>query len=42
MNWTSELGDLFDGNWVGTVVAVQANFYQVKIERNYKSVRNPR
>ena len=42
MNWTSELGDLFDGNCVGTVVAVQANFYQVKIERNYKSVRNPR
>ena len=42
MNWTSELGDLFDGNCVGTVVAVQANFYQVKIEINYKSVRNPR
>lgn len=42
MNWTSESGDLFDGNCVGTVVAVQANFYQVKIEINYKSVRNPR
>ena len=42
MNWNSEIGDVFEKNWLGTVVAVQANFYQVKIERSYNSVKNAR
>ncbi|MGD1809264.1 small ribosomal subunit biogenesis GTPase RsgA [Dapis sp. BLCC M126] len=44
MNWTSEIGDILeiDNKWVGTVVAVQANFYQVKIEKNHNSIKNAR
>lgn len=40
MSLTSEAGNLLetDAQWVGTVVAVQANFYQVKIEQNHNSV----
>ena len=42
MNWNSEIGDVFEKNWLGTVVAVQANFYQVKIEKSYNLVKNGR
>jgi len=44
MNWTSEIGDILesDRNSVGTVVAVQANFYQVKIEVYHNLVKNAR
>ncbi len=31
-----------EGNWLGTVVAVQANFYQVKIDRKHNSVEKAR
>lgn len=40
MSFTSEKDNLLETNaqWIGTVVAVQANFYQVKIEQNHNSV----
>lgn len=40
MSVTSEKGNLLetDAQWIGTVVAVQANFYQVKIDSNHNSV----
>ena len=44
MSFTTEKGNLLetDAQCIGTVVAVQANFYQVKIEQNHKSVESTR
>ena len=44
MNWTSDIGHILEGdnNCLGTVVAVQANFYQVKIEKHHNLVENTR